>query len=99
MHVISFQLPQIENSMPEAPPSWRDSAVISALADSERHLGHIVLTDKYHAYDATHADASSTNFLYLGAFTDRESAKLAVEAATGWRMPLRARHAGSELLT
>jgi hypothetical protein len=84
MHLISFRLPNIGDSIPEATPSWQDSEEICALADSERHLGHVVKTDLWHAYDATRANLAWTDFRYLGAFADLETAKTVVESATHW---------------
>jgi len=84
MHLISFQLPFIGHSLPEAPPAWRDSPYICAFADSERHLGHIIKTDRWHAYDATHANPASNEFNYLGAFDNLETAKAVLESVAGW---------------
>jgi len=66
--------------------SWTNSNHVCALADHERHLGHVVKgqiigTDQWHAWDATHADEGSARFNYLGAFADRAEAMQAVESA------------------
>jgi hypothetical protein len=82
MHLLSFCLPPIEGLIPAAAPSWHDSPFICAIADSERHLGHVIKEEQWHAYDATHASLSSTGFLYLGAYDDLETAKTVVETAT-----------------
>jgi hypothetical protein len=60
---------------------WRNARHICALADEERHLGHVVMTDQWHAYDAVHPNETATGFTYLGAFVSRSEAKDAVEAA------------------
>ena len=60
---------------------WLDSRYICALADDDRHLGHIVKTEQWHAYDATHFDEASCGFKYLGAFEERADAKMVVETS------------------
>jgi peptide methionine sulfoxide reductase MsrB len=37
--------------------SWSNSKFVCALADSDRHLGHVIKDEKWHAYDATHLNA------------------------------------------
>ncbi|HVY91147.1 MAG TPA: hypothetical protein VHA14_00305 [Bryobacteraceae bacterium] len=65
-------------------PAWRTSAHICALADGERHLGHIVkMGMRWHAYDATHSNETGDGFLCLGNFVSMESAKEAVEQSCG----------------
>lgn len=61
--------------------SWRNSRYICALADSDRHLGHLIKTEQWHAYDATHLGEASKGFKYLGRFVDFAAAKQAVEMA------------------
>ena len=63
--------------------AWKSSEHICALSDNERHLGHIVKTRDWHAYDATHFDAASSGFKYLGQFSERAAAMEAVEAVAG----------------
>jgi len=65
----------------ETQREWRNSRYICAFSDSERHLGHLVKTDQWHAYDATHLNGPSGGFSYLGRFTDLAVAKQAVELA------------------
>jgi hypothetical protein len=60
---------------------WRDSEFVCALADTDRHLGHLVKTKKWHAYDATHSNEASTGFKYLGAFVNVAAAKQAVDSS------------------
>jgi hypothetical protein len=64
--------------------SWRDSESVCALADMDRHLGHLILEDHWYAYDATKSDDASKGFKCLGSFDDLTTAKLAVELAV-WR--------------
>lgn len=61
--------------------NWQDSDVVCALADSDRHLGHLVRRGQWYAYDATRIDENSQTFKCLGAFPDLSSAKRMVELA------------------
>jgi hypothetical protein len=61
--------------------SWRNSELVCCLADSDRHLGHIIKTEKWEAYDATALNEASNGFKYLGAFVDPAEARLAVESS------------------
>ncbi len=65
--------------------TWQDSDQVCALADSDRHLGHLVRReisgDQWYAYDATRVDEDSQTFKCLGAFPDLVSAKRIVELA------------------
>ena len=64
---------------------WRIAEHVCALVDvdDERHLGHILKTDRWHAYDATHFDPATSGIAYLGAFDALEKARLRVETAVG----------------
>jgi len=70
-------------SNPATPPAvaaWRDSIAICALADGERHLGHILkIGERWYAFDATHFNEESNGFRSLGSFASVASAKEAVE--------------------
>jgi hypothetical protein len=60
--------------------TWRDSNSICALADAERHLGHIVRAGSFWlAFDATHVDESGTGFQLLGCCVSVDAAKCLVE--------------------
>lgn len=65
--------------------TWQDSDVVCALADSDRHLGHLIRRnvggDQWFAYDATRLDESSHTFRCLGAFPNLASAKCMLELA------------------
>jgi hypothetical protein len=61
--------------------AWSNSRHVCALADHDRHWGHVVLTDCWHAYDAIHPSELGTGFTYLGAFLHRSEAKSAVEVS------------------
>ncbi|MGD1068921.1 MAG: hypothetical protein ABSB15_02180 [Bryobacteraceae bacterium] len=63
-----------------ATPAWRDSKAICALADGERHLGHIMkIGGRWHAFDATHFNDESNGFRSVGTFASLSAAKEAVE--------------------
>ena len=82
--------PAVALSFETAPPVsepiaiWYDSATVCALADEERHLGHVLRSgDVWAAYDGTHADEKLGGFLQLGTFSSVTGAKLALEKALG----------------
>jgi hypothetical protein len=61
---------------------WRDSPSVCALADDERHLGHIVRADNcWLAFDATRLNQTGSGFLLLGSCVNIAVAKSAVELA------------------
>jgi hypothetical protein len=63
--------------------AWRNSANVCALADSDRHLGHVVREGEgWVAYDGTHAARDGNTFRPLGFFPSIFNAKQAVELAT-----------------
>jgi len=73
------------NTTPNNPlaPAWRNSNEICALADGERHLGHILkIGERWYAFDGTRLDEESGGFRRLGSFPTVESAKGAVETAS-----------------
>jgi hypothetical protein len=70
--------------------SWRNSKFVCALADSERHLGHVVKTEKWRAYDATHLNDASQGFKYLGAFGGSAAGKRVVESSVAGLSGIRA---------
>ncbi len=60
--------------------TWRDSSSVCSLADSERHLGHLVRAGSHWlAFDATHVNDNGTGFRVLGGYTSITAAKRAVE--------------------
>jgi hypothetical protein len=75
--------------------SWWNSEFVCALADTHRHLGHLIKKERWHGYDATHSDEALKGFNYLGAFVDLAAAKLAVELAV-WGMPTDQEPLGAE---
>jgi hypothetical protein len=76
--------------------SWWNSEFVCALADTHRHLGHLIKKEQWHGYDATHSDEALKGFNYLGAFVDLAAAKLAVELAV-WGVPTDQEQLGAEL--
>jgi len=61
---------------------WRDSPSVCALADDERHLGHIVKAgDSWLAFDATHPGGAGSGIRFLGSWMNTALAKCAVEQA------------------
>jgi hypothetical protein len=62
--------------------TWRDSPSVCALADDQRHLGHIVRAgDCWLAFDATRFNKTGTGFWLLGSCVNIATAKCAVELA------------------
>jgi len=60
--------------------AWRDSNSICALADDERHWGHILrIGGRWYAFDATHFNERADGFRNLGSFASLVSAREAVE--------------------
>jgi hypothetical protein len=71
-------------SSSQANPAWRNSQQICALADGERHLGHILqVGGRWYAFDATHFNETEDGFRGLGSFASAESAREAVELSSG----------------
>jgi hypothetical protein len=65
-----------------ATPAWRDSQEICALADGERHLGHVIkIGGRWHAFDATHFNDESNGFRSVGTFASISAAKEALESS------------------
>jgi hypothetical protein len=68
----------------QANPAWRNSQQICALADGERHLGHILqIGGRWYAFDATHFNETGDGFRRLGSFASLASAREAVELSSG----------------
>jgi hypothetical protein len=65
-------------------PAWRNSNSICALADGERHIGHVLkIGGRWHAFDGTHFNQESNGFRSLGSFAGLMAAKEAVLYSTG----------------
>ena len=75
--------------------TWRNSTDICALADGERHLGHILLIGgRWFAFDATHLNEGMNGFRELGSFASQGPAREAVELSSG-AAPSPLRYAGA----
>jgi hypothetical protein len=62
---------------------WHMSENVWAFTDSERHLGHILKVESiWLAFDGTRLGESGIGFRIVGAFSEIDSAKIAVEFAT-----------------
>jgi hypothetical protein len=77
--------------------SWRNSEYVGAFADDERHLGHVIRTEQWDAYDATRPNETSGGFKYLGAFVDLAAAMQAVESSVERKRELKTMHAGAAM--
>ena len=77
--VVRVQIWRAMNCIPGA--TWLYSDRICALADGDRHLGHLIRKERWYAYDATRVDEASRGFKCLGAFSDLISAKQMLELA------------------
>lgn len=76
-------------------PVWCDAEEFCTFTDGDRHLGHIVYTGEWEAFDAIHPNESENGFRELGAFPSVFLAKLAVEQAVSGSAGMMARSAGS----
>ena len=66
-------------------PAWRDGEDLCALADGDRHLGHVVNEGEWQAFDAIHPGHASHGFRHIGTFATLDAAKAAVERAISQR--------------
>jgi hypothetical protein len=79
-------------------PAWRDSNSICALADGERHMGHVLkIGGRWHAFDSMHFNEESNGFRSLGSFSSLSAAKEAVAFSNEGQAasPGRAMYAGA----
>jgi hypothetical protein len=58
---------------------WRQKGDVCTLADSDRHLGHIINLGVWHAFDGIHLNETGNGFKRVGLFATMELAKAAVE--------------------
>lgn len=75
--------------------SWKTSEYVCAFSDDERHLGHVIRTEQWNAFDATRLGEASGGFKYLGSFADLARAMQAVERSVEQKRELRTMHAGA----
>ena len=77
-------------------PEWRNSFSVCALADRERHFGHVVkMGSQWHAFDATRFNDEGNGFRSLGNFVSLQVAKKATEMACLYARDLTVRLAGA----
>jgi hypothetical protein len=58
---------------------WQRRGDVCTLADSDRHLGHIINLGVWHAFDAIHLNETGNGFKSVGLFATMDLAKAAVE--------------------
>jgi hypothetical protein len=78
-------------------PVWCDGEDFCAFADGERHLGHIIYTGEWEAFDAIHPNDTGNGFRELGTFPSVFLAKMAVEQAVSGSADRMTKSAGSEM--
>lgn len=60
--------------------AWQESDDVCALADADRHLGHVIRAGQlWIAYDAMHLNPSGNGFRVIGTFASVGAAKQAIE--------------------
>src|SRR5947209_20415854 len=60
---------------------WRDADHVCTFSDNERHYGHAIQLNRWHAYDATKLNDAGNGFKYLGEFDTAALAKQAIESS------------------
>jgi hypothetical protein len=77
------------SGIPQNNLAWRNSNAVCALADGERHLGHVLKVGRHwYAFDATHFNEELNGFRTLGSFVSLSAAKDAVSESAGCRATL-----------
>jgi hypothetical protein len=103
MYTTTFRLPDPLNGTgfsdlgdgPAHNRSWKSSEYVCAFSDDERHLGHVIKSELWDAYDATRLNGAAGGFKYLGAFGDLATAMQAVERSVERKQESRTMHAGA----
>jgi hypothetical protein len=75
---------------------WQQRGDVCTLADSDRHLGHIINLGVWHAFDAIHLNETGNGFKSVGLFETIDLAKAAVEHSISQRSRPKAMAAGSD---
>jgi hypothetical protein len=75
---------------------WRQRGDVCTLADSDRHLGHIVNLGVWHAFDAIHLNETGDGFKNVGLFDTIDRAKAAVEQSISQSAKPKVMAAGSD---
>jgi hypothetical protein len=75
---------------------WQQRGDVLTLADSDRHLGHIINLGVWHAFDAIHLNETANGFKSVGLFATIDMAKAAVEQSISQSSRPKVRAAGSD---
>jgi len=75
---------------------WQQRGDVLTLADSDRHLGHIINLGVWHAFDGIHLNETGNGFKSVGLFDSIDLAKAAVEQSVSESSKLKVRAAGSD---
>lgn len=57
---------------------WQSTPDVLTVCDSERHLGHALRFDSWHAFDATKLNETGDGWMYLGVFETIIDARAAI---------------------
>jgi hypothetical protein len=77
-------------------PVWQRKGDVCTLADSDRHLGHIINLGVWHAFDGIHLNETGNGFKSVGLFATDALAKSAVEQSVSRSVIPKVRAAGSD---
>lgn len=88
--MISNQLSNLEMGV------WQQRGDVLTLADSDRHLGHIVNLGAWHAFDGIHLNETGNGFKSVGLFETIDLAKAAVEQSISQSAKPKVMAAGTE---
>jgi hypothetical protein len=75
---------------------WQQRGDVCTLADSDRHLGHIINLGVWHAFDAIHLNETGDGFKSVGLFETIDLAKAAVEQSIAQSAKPKVMAAGSD---
>jgi hypothetical protein len=75
---------------------WQQRGDVCTLADSERHLGHVINLGVWHAFDAIHLNETGNGFKSVGLFDSIDLAKAAVEQSIAQSSRPKVMAAGSD---
>jgi hypothetical protein len=75
---------------------WQQRGDVCTLADTDRHLGHIINLGVWHAFDAIHLNETGNGFKSVGLFETIDLAKAAVEQSISQRSKPKVMAAGSD---
>ena len=75
---------------------WQQRGDVLTLADSDRHLGHIINLGVWHAFDGIHLNETGNGFKSVGLFATIDLAKAAVEQSIALSSKPKVMAAGSD---